>query len=211
MYVDDASGKLMSYIDPSGNNSLWMGRLQTNYAAIAKIRICPVTGDPNPWQQPVGAAAVGFGTVNCPWNSLNFWSQTWQGSYGMNGFVYSGDPDPWTVNAFENESAIQSPSKTPGFADAVWVDGWPTASDAPSRNPYSGGVGTFMQRFTIARHGSGGGWCPALCGPGCSITGCDQHCIHGRPCGGCAFGGSLDPHMVPGMAGAGDAPALTDC
>ncbi len=44
------------------------------------------------------------------------------------------------------------------FCDSVWVDLWPTESDAPARNLYTGDYGpdpttTGMTRCCIARHG----------------------------------------------------------
>jgi prepilin-type processing-associated H-X9-DG protein len=55
------------------------------------------------------------------------------------------------------ESGIQSPSQTPFFYDAVWVDSWPLETDTPARNLLTGGstlqVGGGIDRLTISRHG----------------------------------------------------------
>jgi prepilin-type processing-associated H-X9-DG protein len=48
------------------------------------------------------------------------------------------------------------PSRTPLFADSVWVFVRPIAADVPARNLYLGGntPSGSIQRLTIARHGS---------------------------------------------------------
>jgi hypothetical protein len=92
-----------------------------------------------------------------------YWSKdpiTW-GSYGYNGWFYSGATtygDP--VKYFRKESAIQKPSQTPAFADAVWTDSWPLVDDkAPNPADLYDGADIYsdpgMGRFLIARHGKG--------------------------------------------------------
>ena len=48
------------------------------------------------------------------------------------------------------------PTKTPVFADCAWADGWPTATDIPARNLFTGDFpgGTMIARWQIARHGN---------------------------------------------------------
>jgi prepilin-type N-terminal cleavage/methylation domain-containing protein/prepilin-type processing-associated H-X9-DG protein len=158
MYVNDNNGNLISYTDPGGASTLWIGRLQTNYSQIAKSRLCPTTPDPfpaNTWQQKPNAAYLGFGLADYPWNWGVFNASTpYHGSYAINGWCY------WTSDAgpsdFQKESAIKLPARTPFFADANWVDGWPSETDTPARNLYTGGDDNSMQRFTIARHGGKG-------------------------------------------------------
>jgi prepilin-type processing-associated H-X9-DG protein len=54
------------------------------------------------------------------------------------------------------QSAIQKPSQTPVFLDAMWVDAWPLETDPPCSDLYHGNRGyDGMQRLTIARHGGG--------------------------------------------------------
>src|SRR5665647_1107232 len=84
------------------------------------VRMCPTANSTN----NVGAQ----GSVVSPW----YWPQspTAYGSYGYNGYLYSGPVtygDP--ANFFGRESAIKKPSSTPVFADAVWVDAWPLVTD----------------------------------------------------------------------------------
>ena len=101
-------------------------------------------------------AAIGgsAGTADIAWQ----WSSTplMRGSYALNGWLYEQDPYA-TGLQFKKESAIQKPAETPSFGDAMWVDGWPTATDWPSRDLYAGSTSSGpiggMGRFAIARHG----------------------------------------------------------
>lgn len=101
-------------------------------------------------------ALVGFGTADYPWN----WSgdilpgnQRNDGGYAINGWCYS---KMGQGQYYEKDTGVESPVKTPYFADSVWVDGWPSESDIPARNLYLGDDVNSMQRFTIARHGGNG-------------------------------------------------------
>jgi prepilin-type N-terminal cleavage/methylation domain-containing protein/prepilin-type processing-associated H-X9-DG protein len=156
MYVTDANGNLMSYADPGGAYTLWIGRLQSNYNQISLSRICPMTPDPNPpgsWQQQPNAAYTGFGTATYPWNWGVFAPATpYHGSYAYNGWCYSENTTD--TEHFQKESAIQVTSKTPYFADAVWVDTWPEETDHPARDLSTGSDSSGgLDRLTVARHG----------------------------------------------------------
>ena len=158
MYVGDSTGKLISY-DPE---TLWIGRLTTNYSAINASRFCATAPQQSRWSL-TGTAVDGFGAANYPWEWLYgppmYQGGFAQGSYGINGWCYSGlatyasGLDINAANAFDKESAIRTPSLTPFFSDSVWVDGWPETTDKPPSNLYYGGdTGGGMQRLCIARH-----------------------------------------------------------
>ena len=154
MYVSDSSGSMISYDDPSGAYSLWIGRLEKNYSQINKSRICAATPDPGTWQQKAEAAYAGFGVADYPWNWGVFGgaNAAYLGSYAINGYCYTGN----SGDEFNKETSIAFPSKTPYFSDSTWVDTWPSETDTPSRNLYSGANDNGMQRLTIARHGGKG-------------------------------------------------------
>jgi len=166
MYVDDYRGNLISYDDPGGVYTLWIGRLQTNYSQISKSRICPAAPDPYPasaWVQRPEAAYFGFGLADYPWNWGVFGGTKadYHGTYGINGHVYD-----------EKESAFKLPSKTPYFSDSIWVDAWPMETDTPARNLYTGGNSKSMERMTIARHGGKGApAAPRSVAPGTPLVG----------------------------------------
>ncbi|MGI8966059.1 MAG: type II secretion system protein [Limisphaerales bacterium] len=149
MYVND-TGKTMPYQQPGDTYDLWMKKLVNGYAFVNKVRVCPVAPDQNPWIQR-STLLDGFGMVNQSWKWI-YGTTNYQGSYAINGWFYSGVADP--AREFGNESAIKYTSRTPIFADSVWVDTWPAGSDPPARNLYEGGNSAGMQRLNIARHGS---------------------------------------------------------
>ena len=156
MYVSDSGGNMLSYNDPGGTYSLWMSRLQKSYSQTLATRNCPAAPDPQGAWQAKNAALYGFGTADYPW----YWSgdvlpgnQRNDGGYAINGWCYS---QMGYAQAYEKDTGVELPVKTPYFADSVWVDGWPSETDTPARNLYLGADDNSMERFTIARHGGNG-------------------------------------------------------
>ncbi len=151
MYISDSNGKLISY----DTETLWIGRLTTNYSAVNASRFCPAAPQKSPWNL-TGTPLAGFGAADYPWAWL-YGAPVYLGSYGINGYCYSGLSAyfPGEVpDAFEKESAIPMSASTPFFSDSVWVDGWPATNDLPPTDLYHGGdSGGGMQRLCIARHG----------------------------------------------------------
>ena len=167
MYMDE-TGEAFAYADPEssdGNESLWMGSLIENYAAVDQVRICPLA----PVRQSLPVAATNpSGTNDAAW----VWTLPYPaksqlaGSYGINGWMYDSsifnNPEGTSITVainnpgwlFGKQSNIQQPSLTPFFADSIWVDGFVQESDNANNlyNPaYSGGSG--ILRYTIDRHG----------------------------------------------------------
>ncbi|MCX6923716.1 MAG: type II secretion system protein [Verrucomicrobia bacterium] len=151
MYVND-TGKTMPYQQPGETYDLWMKKLVNLYVYVNKVRVCPVAPDQNPWPQR-STLLDGFGMADQSWKWI-YGTTNYQGSYALNGWFYSGVSE--ASKEFQNESSIKVATRTPVFADSIWVDTWPTASDTPARNLYEGGNSAGMQRLTIARHGSRG-------------------------------------------------------
>jgi prepilin-type N-terminal cleavage/methylation domain-containing protein len=149
MYVND-SGKAMPYQQPGETYDLWMKKLVAGYAFVNQVRVCPVAPDQEPWQQR-STLLSGFGMVDQAWKWV-YGTTNYQGSYALNGWFYTGQSDP--AKEFGTETGIQYPARTPVFADSIWVDAWPQATDSPSYNLYEGGNTMSMQRLNIARHGS---------------------------------------------------------
>ncbi len=146
IYATD-SGSHATYADPA---ILWMGT--ENYGNNQKILICPSThqATPPPTSQEQGAADLVWAWFYGPTNFV--------GSYALNGWLYDratygGAAHPEFM--MSKQSAIQQPSQTPLFCDAVWVDFWPLEDDSPSSDLYNGEMSgtTGMARCTIARHG----------------------------------------------------------
>ena len=167
MYVND-SGKTMPYQGPGDTYDLWMKKLMNGYAFVNKVRVCPVGREENPWRQR-NLLLDGFGMADQTWKWI-YGTTNYQGSYALNGWLYSGVSD--AAKEFRTEGAILNAAKTPVFADSVWVDSWPEARDTPARNLYTGGNSSGMQRFCIARHGSmSPGNAPRTLAPGVPLPG----------------------------------------
>jgi prepilin-type N-terminal cleavage/methylation domain-containing protein len=155
MYISDNNGTPVNY-DKWPN--LWMRKLQVESSGSKDVRFCPRA--PERSVAEVAKDTVPYGRVGRPWLIYQSANDYYQGDYGINGWMYSGDSavnDPRYM--FGKESAIQFPSQTPFFADGVWVDGWPMEDDRAARNLDTGdngndGGGDEMQVFAIPRHGT---------------------------------------------------------
>jgi prepilin-type N-terminal cleavage/methylation domain-containing protein len=162
-YMDE-TGQCFGYADPQspdGVHSLWMGSLLKAYAAVDRIRLCPVTHEPS----PVPLANVG-GAADLTWVWGASINPALTGSYTLNGWFYDSDMitagiAPAVANPgyiFKRESAIEKPSQTPFFTEGVWVDAWALESSSPSQNFYNPlyTATSGMGRMTIDRHSSKG-------------------------------------------------------
>ncbi len=134
-------------------DKFWMAILRTNDVPSDKIRLCPTA--PVPANRT--ASSESGGNVSTAWYGPKVtpiqWNTGFEASYGMNGWLYNTPNDSQYYNT---EAGIKQPTKTPVFADCAWADGWPTATDTPARNLFTGDFpgGSMMARWQIARHGS---------------------------------------------------------
>ncbi|MBI3417897.1 MAG: type II secretion system protein [Verrucomicrobia bacterium] len=150
MYVND-QGKTIPY---TGDADLWMRMLLTNYAAINQIRVCPAAKEKIAKKRRDSTS----GSLDETWVWADGTPHRLEGSYAMNGFFYSGDwPSSWGRNilAFRLEGELSNPSRTPVFCDAYWVDAWPSATDKPAKNLYTGDNFNDggIARLAVPRHG----------------------------------------------------------
>jgi hypothetical protein len=92
--------------------------------------------------------------VNSAWNfnSLVDPNKHYSGSYVLNGWFYSGLPDPDSL-FFRNFAAVPKPATTPLSCDSIWADVWPDAKSGPAIDLLRGAVTPDFGRITIARHG----------------------------------------------------------
>ena len=143
--------KALSYTDDQGNakaGDIWLSLLAKDYANVDALRLCP------------NASQVAEGTwwyakdMNAAWSfaSLVDPVKKYSGSYALNGWFYSGLPDP-DNRYFNKFSAVQNPSTTPFFCDSIWADVWPDAKSGPAVDLTRGAVTPDFGRITIARHG----------------------------------------------------------
>ncbi len=132
---------------------LWMLQLLREYQAIDAVRICPSAPERNAAQ--LRADSAGHGTIKRAWLVAGT-STNYQGSYALNGYLYTKSPYGNAAKMFRSESDVRFASLTPFFADSVWVDAWPEETDRPPRNLFDGDK--FQQpglvRFSIPRHAS---------------------------------------------------------
>lgn len=130
---------------------LWMLKLLTRYATIDQVRACPTAPDRTAVQLKNDSSATG--TILRTWLVAGD-TRSYQGSYALNGYFYTDDPYADPKKRFTAESDIKQPSKTPFFADAIWVDAWPLETDTPATDLYNGD--SFAQgglsRIAIPRH-----------------------------------------------------------
>jgi prepilin-type N-terminal cleavage/methylation domain-containing protein/prepilin-type processing-associated H-X9-DG protein len=131
---------------------LWMKRLMVRYDAITKVRFCPSAPERSPAQLQRDRSAEGW--VNRAWLVDGGGTNYFQGSYALNGYLYTEDPYSERQHRFLSESDVQHPSRTPFFADAIWVDAWPRETDRPARNLFDGDkfAQGGLSRIAIPRH-----------------------------------------------------------
>jgi prepilin-type N-terminal cleavage/methylation domain-containing protein/prepilin-type processing-associated H-X9-DG protein len=165
---------------------LWIGQLRGVYSKIDAHRLCPEAQDPYPSATTIGNRT---GTANHAWgpSSYPFISKQ-TGSYGFNGWLYYynkanpparggttasvtppllGYPNP-KIDWFDVPNYRKRSAEVPVFADAIWVDGFPTWLDSVPKNVNVGvylnsdtqipdqsatGMKGHMGRFAIKRHG----------------------------------------------------------
>ena len=159
MYIGD-SNSTIGY--QGGSGDLWMQALIDNYAAVAKVRLCPIAPTDISWKTPYKPQPlVGAGTATYAWdwtwgNVQNSKVAVMQGSYAINGWFYSDNPKANQNYSFLKESAVLYPSQTPVFMEGTWVDSWPSTEESlPAMvDLFKGNPVTSWGRIVIARHGS---------------------------------------------------------
>lgn len=146
MYIHD-NGRDASYKPMDNSGSLWMASLIAYQAQVNQLRFCPEA-------TKVSSDGAAWGTADSAW----VWN-TYQGSYGYNGWFYSDDQYFNTGDDagrhFGPEGSVHFPAQTPVFFDSNWVDMWARSDDLPSQSIYKGdqsGSGS-IGRCTISRHG----------------------------------------------------------
>ena len=151
MYIND-QGRTLPYTQ---ERDLWMAILIRNQAHVHFIRYCPSAPEPKKRisRNPLNPD---YGTSNETWIWRTNGANGYQGSYSFNGWLYSHLDWAEKDKPFLGEVNILSPSRTPAFGDAMWVDAWPTATDKPARNLYTGdgpaGGGRRQPALGRARH-----------------------------------------------------------
>jgi prepilin-type N-terminal cleavage/methylation domain-containing protein/prepilin-type processing-associated H-X9-DG protein len=136
---------------------LWMQLLEVRYAAIKDVRYCPTAPERRPNQLQRDRSPEGW--VTRAWLVDGGGTNYYQGSYALNGYLYTASPYGDQSKMFRSESDIERPSQTPYFADSIWVDAWPLENDLPARNLFDGDkfAGGGLSRIAIPRHAASPG------------------------------------------------------
>jgi prepilin-type N-terminal cleavage/methylation domain-containing protein len=153
-YMTDHNGKTFPYV----SSHVFYTPMTGFVAEMNRIASCPSSKPPQ----------VAGGTLG---NAAHDWRyQGNVGSYGLNGFWYSGNGGTSYVNSgtyqfptawFSSMDAVQYPSQSPVYVDALWVDTWPHPNALVPDNDYyatghtqgNGNQPTrSMERFFINRH-----------------------------------------------------------
>ncbi|MHB8521125.1 MAG: type II secretion system protein [Limisphaerales bacterium] len=147
MYFSD-EGKPVHY---DAWPDLWMKKLLVRYAAIDQVRYCPTA--PERSATDLRRDSSGTGWTTRTWLVADG-ANAYQGSYALNGYCYTDDPYANPKYRFLSEGDVTEPSRTPFFADAIWVDCWPTETDRPAVNLFNGDsfAGIGLSRVAIPRH-----------------------------------------------------------
>ncbi|MEW6156706.1 MAG: prepilin-type N-terminal cleavage/methylation domain-containing protein [Verrucomicrobiota bacterium] len=134
---------------------LWMKLLMDKYQAIKQVRFCPTAPERSAAALRRDQSPEGW--VNRAWlvfSGSPTGLSAYQGSYALNGYLYTKSPYGDPRHMFTSEADIKFPVKTPFFADAIWVDAWPGENDMPARNLMDGDKfsGGGLSRIAIPRH-----------------------------------------------------------
>jgi len=157
MYATDYRDRFFEY----DWNHIYLDALRDYHENIATLRFCPVARRPRT-PPGVGSAAESWVIGRGQGRS--------DGSYGFNGYLYATVPndvqatfvEPRTLFPaawWEQLSRIDFTDRVPAFADAIWIDGWPTDQDTVppdlSRgwDDLSRDFPRHMGRFCVTRHG----------------------------------------------------------
>jgi type II secretory pathway pseudopilin PulG len=139
-------GKALPYEDK--NKDIWLAPLLENYAKVDAVRLCPLAMQ---IKQGTSWYALDMNSA-WAWTSMVNPGQIYNGSYGMNGWLYSDVGQYNGPPYFGNFSAVSKPSLTPFFCDAIWCDFWCASGDGPAVNLTRGALTPDFGRITIGRH-----------------------------------------------------------
>lgn len=151
-YADDYKDRCFNY----DWNHIYLKALQPYHLNIYDLRYCPTA------KTPARLVNSAQGSATAGWRLGKE-----DGSYGYNGYFYAiarNDPQlgysPYPMQAWwQTLAPVDRPDNVPVFADANWIDGWPTHDDTVPADLTTGwDFGTpyyprQMGRFCLARHG----------------------------------------------------------
>ena len=143
--------------------NVWETAVLQNAGNSRGIGFCPMAST-NDW--PFGGPIGGQGSASYAWAK----GATNAGSYMFNGWLFDSSPASGAYGWANSQTSVGSAgffgklelvkhsSQTPMFVDGTWPDGWPSSTDNPVSDLWTGGgnpvpIGQMMSRCTILRHG----------------------------------------------------------
>ena len=152
MYQQTNKGR--AWIDVA-QGEWWLTLLQPYYKN-KNVLICPTASqDADIGNQGAGTAVTSWGPEPFP-RPAGSWLKENRGSYTFNAWVSWNSPS----NNFSQRIRFPNPrnaSMIPLFSDGIWVNAWPSDSNAPPANLFLGDTNNAwtsqMGRVCIARHG----------------------------------------------------------
>jgi prepilin-type N-terminal cleavage/methylation domain-containing protein/prepilin-type processing-associated H-X9-DG protein len=169
LYTEQNRGKVFGY-GSMGQSNLWLMQIADQIGDIDKVRYCSSTKmveNPSTTNGTWGKAATN-------WVWINGVPVPMQGSYGINGYLYSQQLmsgttpvimplDEWERSRWESSVVSANSSSIPVFVDSIWVDLWPQDDDQipatfdlsqeTAQTNDNGSGRTHMYRCMLRRHG----------------------------------------------------------
>ena len=155
MYMNDNDGLFSE--DELNRNGFWQCVLRPYYTDVGEMRCCPEATKP---RVPSGGGGGASGSTFIAWGVFSSSALAWAedgdyGSYGLNGWLYSGRPFTGSKEDYwMGHNNVPNPSNVPLLLDCLWIDGWPNPNNAPARegDGLTYGDVSFLGRFCINRH-----------------------------------------------------------
>ena len=153
-WIDDVSR--VTVVNGVPERITWWVFILQPYYVNKNVLICPTASQgADIGNQGAGTAVTSWGPEPLPWTGGS-WLRDNQGSYTFNAWVSWNSPS----NNFSQRIRFPNPrnaSMIPLFSDGIWVNAWPSDSNAPPANLFLGDTNNAwtsqMGRVCIARHG----------------------------------------------------------
>jgi len=164
MYTEQNGGKVFGY-GSMGKSNLWLMQVKDQLGEMDKVRYCPSTK----MTEDVNPSMGTWGSAKRTWVWTSGVPEPQQGSYAINGYLYSSPlaitmpADEWERSHWESSVVSANSALIPVFLDSAWVDMWPQNDDEipedfdllcdPQLSGNNGSGRTHMYRAMIDRHG----------------------------------------------------------
>ena len=159
MYLQDFDERFLDYrAEYAASAYLWPIAFET-YIKNKQVHLCPSAATHGPALPGIDSA---WGNAHSTWSGFGS-----VGSYGYNGYLYAGptrtDKDITSSTGYgylpstrvEKLAGVPAPAATVWFADAYWIDAWPSPTDPPCDLKKTISNYGNLWRFCMDRHSGG--------------------------------------------------------